>query len=173
MSEFKAIIILCDNCLAFNYFGVLNQSFKTSMKINLSKRTIIFYSILAPFIIFGSIYNLLGIISGTSTVISFGAFALFGFVLLPALLVSTYLQNRCTLFGDSIRIGKKDYDFNTYAVSIVEKYLPLKDRPLFSLFRKQYANLIIREKSSGQIVLNKDLDISLQAINKMKTFLSV
>ncbi|MNJ96336.1 hypothetical protein D3C87_140590 [compost metagenome] len=143
------------------------------MKINLSKHTLIFYSILAPFIIFGSIYNLLGIISGTSTVISFGAFALFGFVLLPALLVSTYRQNRCTISDDRISIGKKDYVFNSYAVSIVEKYLPIKERPLFSLFRKQYANLIIREKSSGQIVLNKDLDISVQTIKKMKAFLSV
>lgn len=158
---------------AFNYFGVLNQFFIITMKINLSQRTLIFYGVLAPFIIFGSLYNLLGIISGTSTVISFGAFALFGFVLLPALLVSTYRQNRCTLFSDRISIGKKEYVFDSYAVSIVEKYLPLKERPLFSLFRTQYANLIIREKSSGQIVLNKDLDISLQAINKMKAFLSV
>ncbi|WP_411972024.1 hypothetical protein ACLCDV_19550 [Sphingobacterium sp. Lzh-3] len=54
-----------------------------SMKINLSQRTLIFYGVLAPFIIFGSLYNLLGIISGTSTVISFGAFALFGLFFYP------------------------------------------------------------------------------------------
>ena len=142
------------------------------MKINLSHRTLVFYSILAPFIVFGSIYNLLGIISGTSTVISFGAFSLFGFVLLPGLLVSTYRQNRCTLLGDRISIGKKDYVFNSYAVSIVQKYLPIKERPLFSLFRSQYSNLIIREKSSGQLVLEKDLDVSVQTVEKMKQFLA-
>jgi len=142
------------------------------MKINLSHRTLVFYSILAPFIVFGSIYNLLGIISGTSTVISFGVFALFGFILLPGLLVSTYRQNRCTLLGDRISIGKKDYVFNSYAVSIVDKYLPLKERPLFSLFRSQYSNLIIREKSSGQLVLEKDLDVSVQTVEKMKQFVA-
>jgi len=141
------------------------------MKVNLSRSTLIFYGILAPFIIVGSFYNLMGIINGTSTIISIGAFALFGFVLLPLLLFSTYKQNRCIIQSDRISIGKKDYAFSSYRVSIIDKQLPLSQRPIFSTFRKNYSDLIISEKSTGRVVFTQNLDRSTQVIEKMKAAL--
>jgi len=138
------------------------------MKVNLSRSTLIFYSILAPFIMYGSFYNLMGVIAGTSTMISFGAFALFGFILLPLLLFSTYRQNRCTIHKDYISIGKKDYAFSSYNVSIIDKQLPFAQRPIFSTFRKNYSDLTILEKSTGQVVFTQDLDLSARVIEKMK-----
>lgn len=138
------------------------------IKLNLARNTLIFYGLLSPFLIGGSLYNFYGLISGKSSVVVFGAFALMGFILLPALLVATFLRNRCTISDDKITIGATAYPFTAFRFYIREQELPFKDRPLFSLFRSKYYDLIIRSNASGEVVYEKDLDITRSKIEVMR-----
>jgi hypothetical protein len=66
-----------------------------NFKVCLVKKVLIFYSVLAPFIIIGSLYNLIkGVILHESPTYRIGLFSLFGFVIMPFLLIITYVKNK-------------------------------------------------------------------------------
>lgn len=143
---------------------------RTNFKICLAK-VVIFYLILAPFIIIGSIYNLIGVINGTSSIVVLGAFGLFGFVLLPLGIYSKYRYNTCIIKEDRVSISKSDYKFSDYNFSIEKYELPFKDRPIFSVLRKNYFKFVIRKKETLEVAFEEDLDIFKKDIEKMKSLL--
>lgn len=139
------------------------------LKICIAKKTLISYSVIAPFIIYGSAYNLIwGVILHKTPTISLGAFSLLGFVVLPVLLIYTYINNKCVITTDSMRIGKVEYKFADYNFQIRSKELPLKDRPITSLFKKNYYDFLIKEMGTNKIVFEKDLDVFQKDIEKIK-----
>lgn len=145
-----------------------------SLKICLAKKVLIFYSVLAPFIMIGSLYNLIdGIILQKSPTYRIGLFSIFGFVIMPFLLIVTYTKNKCVISGDGVQIGKMRYPFSDYDFSIREKELAFKDRPLTSLFKKRYDELVIKRTSSDEIILEKDLDVFEKDIENIKNALSI
>ncbi|KFC18275.1 hypothetical protein [Chryseobacterium sp. FH1] len=128
---------------------------------NLAKSTLVFYAFIAPFIIGGSLYNLVyGLMLGEKPTVRIGVFSLLGFVVLPILLISTYLRNRVVVTGSNVQINKTDFPRSEYDFAITERYLPLKERPLFSLFRKIFHTLAITKKSDGTVVFYQDLETS-------------
>lgn len=140
-------------------------------KICLSKNVLIFYIILCPFIIFGSIANLLNIINGTGSVVSLGAFSLGGFILLPLLIFASYRNNLCEVRFDGLTIKKTSYAFAKFHCSINEYDVPFKDRPIFMPFKKTNKQLVIRDKTTNSIVFSNDLDISKNDIEKLRNSL--
>lgn len=145
-----------------------------SLKICLAKKVLIFYSVLAPFIMIGSLYNLIdGVILQKSPTYRIGLFSLFGFVIMPFLLIVTYIKNKCVISGDGVQIGKMMYPFSDYDFSIREKELAFKDRPLTSLFKKRYDELVIKRISNNEIILEKDLDVFERDIENIKNALSI
>ncbi|MDQ0594831.1 hypothetical protein QFZ37_003200 [Chryseobacterium ginsenosidimutans] len=129
---------------------------------NLSKSTLIFYSLIAPFIIGGSFYNLVyGLILGQSSNVRIGAWSLLGFVALPLMLIATYLRNKCVITEQYVRIYKKEFARSEYDFVITERFLAVKDRPLFSILRKIFHTLIITGKTTGEVVFEKDLETSI------------
>jgi hypothetical protein len=139
------------------------------LTICLAKTTVIFYSLLAPFIIVGSLYNLVkGVFANQNAVVYIGAFSLFGFILLPILIVTTYIKNKCVIQSNSVCIGKVEFSPKDYRFEIQEKLLAFKDRPIFSLLRKKYYLLIIKKIETGTVVLEKDLDVFQNDIEKIK-----
>ena len=139
---------------------------------NLAKSTLIFYSFIAPFIIGGSLYNLVyGLMLGETPTVRIGVFSLLGFVVLPILLISTYLRNRVVVTDSNVRINKTDFQRSDYDFTITERYLPLKERPLFSLFRKIFHTLAITKKSDGTVVFYQDLETSQTDAREIKTVL--
>ncbi|MDN5477312.1 MAG: hypothetical protein L0G39_10295 [Chryseobacterium sp.] len=131
-----------------------------NLKIGLAKKVLLFYSVIAPFIIFGSLYNLIeGVILHYAPSYRIGLFSLFGFVIMPLLLIVTYTKNKCIISREGVQIGKILYPFSDYRFSIRQKELPFKDRPLTSLWKKNYDELVITKINTGETVLEKDLDV--------------
>jgi len=140
-----------------------------NFKISLAKNTLVFYSIIGLVISCASIYNLIwGVILQETPTYRIGVFSLFGFIIFPALLISTYLKNKCVIDRDAVHIGKIKYRFSDYDFFITTHQLAFKDRPLFSIFRKDYFNFVIKETGTNNIVFEKDLDVSQRDIEKMK-----
>jgi len=142
-------------------------------KICLAKKTLLFYLAIVPFIVIGSIYNLIGIINQTSSVAVFSAFGLFGFVLLPIAIVNTYRQGLCQIYADRIKIGKIAYQFSDYTITIKEYQLPIKDRPLFSLFKTTYHNIVIKDNDTQKITADEELNIFRKDIDKIRGILRI
>jgi len=139
------------------------------LKICLAKKLLIFYSVLAPFFIIGSVYNLIGgVILNKNPTVSIGAFSLFGFIIFPIVLVVTYLNNKCIIHSDKMSIGKVDYKFSDYNFSIREKELAFKHRPIISPFKKNYYDLVIEEMKTGRVVFETDLDVFQKDIEKIR-----
>lgn len=145
---------------------------KPALKINLSKTTIVFYLALAPLIAIGSLHNLIGMLTGKSSLHIYGAFSMFGFILLPLGIMKAYRNNTCLIDNDQVSIGKNTYKFSEYNFYIAERELPLKERPIFFLFKKKYYDLIITQKGTEKTVLKKELEISQKNIEKMKGFIA-
>lgn len=142
------------------------------LTICLSKTIVIFYSLLAPIIIFASLHNLIyGLILDENSVISIGAFSLFGFILLPLLIISSYRNNKCVIETDKVSIGKTQYLSSTYNFVIQEKHLPLKERPIFFLLRKTYYSFVIKEKATGKVISIKELNVFQRDVKKIKSAL--
>jgi hypothetical protein len=140
-----------------------------NFKISLAKKILIFYSIIGLVISCASIYNLIwGVILHETPTYRIGVFSLFGFIIFPALLISTYLKNKCVIDRDSVQIGKVKYRFSEYDFFITTRQLAFKDRPLFSIFKKDYFDFVIKETGTNTIVFEKDLDIFQKDIEKMK-----
>ena len=140
-----------------------------SLKICLAKKVLIFYAVLSPFIMIGSLYNLIdGIILQKTPTYRIGLFSVFGFVIMPFLLIVTYLKNKCEISGNGVKIGKIVYPSSDYHFSIREKELAFKDRPLTSLFKKKYDELVIQAKNTNEIVLEKDLDVFQKDIENIR-----
>jgi hypothetical protein len=140
-----------------------------NFKISLAKNTLIFYSIIGLVIGSASIYNLIwGVILRETPTYKIGVFSLFGFIIFPVLLISTYLKNKCVIDRDGVHIGKIKYRFSDYDFFITTHQLAFKDRPLFSIFRKDYFNFVIKETGTDNIVFEKDLDVFQKDIEKMK-----
>lgn len=136
---------------------------------NLAKSTLIFYSFITPFIVFGSFYNLVyGLILGETPTVKVGLFSLLGFLVLPLLLVSTYIRNRMVVTDRNVRINKTDFPRSEYDFAISDRFLPLKERPLFSLFRKTFHTLVITQKSDSKVVFYEDLETSQNYAEKIK-----
>ena len=90
---------------------------------NLSKSTLVFYSLLAPFIIGGSFYNLyFGLILGESSHVKLGAWSLLGFVVLPLILIATYFRNRCVITDQYVRIYKREFPRSEYDFNISDRF---------------------------------------------------
>lgn len=143
-----------------------------NLKICLAKKVLIFYAVIAPFIMFGSLYNLIeGVILQTTPTYRIGLFSLFGFIIMPFLLIVTYVKNKCVITTESMRIGKTDYKFSDYDFEIREKELPLKDRPLTSLFKKNYHDLLIKKKNTNEIVLEEPLNVFQKDLENIKNVL--
>lgn len=142
------------------------------LKICLSKTALIFYSIISPFIMFGSLYNLInGIILNKNEINFYGALSMFGFILMPILWISTYRQNVCKIYPDKVKIGKEEYSTSSYNFEVEERHLALKDRPIFFLWRKTYSYFVVKYKSNNSVVLEKDLDVFQSDILKIKSAL--
>lgn len=140
-----------------------------NFKISLAKNTLIFYSIIGLVIGSASIYNLIwGVILQETPNYRIGVFSLFGFIIFPVLLISTYLKNKCVIDKEGVHIGKIKYRFSDYNFFITTHQLAFKDRPLFSIFRKDYFNFVIKETGTNNIVFEKDLDVFQKDIEKMK-----
>ncbi|MFY1045775.1 hypothetical protein [Chryseobacterium sp. GP-SGM7] len=139
---------------------------------NLSKSTLIFYTILAPFIIFGSFYNLVdGLILGKASVVKIGAWSLLGFIIFPVMIVSTYFRNRCVITERSVRIYKEEFSRSEYDFTISDRFLAIKDRPLFSIFRKTFHTLRIIKKTDGSVIFERDLETSSGYAEKIRSAL--
>lgn len=141
-------------------------------KICLSYKTLLFYSILLPIVAFASLSNLIGIINNTNQVTGFGVFSLFGFIVLPILIIAGYRNNLCKINALQVRIGKEVYPRDAYKFAIEEYTLPFKERPLFSLHRKVYSRLTI-SRNSGGIVQSHDLDVSKKSMHELRQHLSI
>lgn len=142
------------------------------LTFNLSKSTLIFYSLLAPFVIGGSFYNLYyGLILGEGSHVKIGAWSLLGFVVLPLMLIATYLRNRCIITDQYVRIYKREFSRSEYDFAISERFLAMKNRPLFSIFRKTFHTLTITEKTTGNLVFNEDLETSSAYAEKIRSAL--
>lgn len=140
-----------------------------NFKISLAKKTLIFYSALGLVISLASLYNLIwSVILHQTPTYRIGLFSLFGFIIFPLLIISTYLKNKCVIDRDGVQLGKIKYSFSAYDFLITTHQLAFKDRPLFSIFTKDYFNLVIRETGNNKIVFEKDLDIFEKDIEKMK-----
>lgn len=145
-----------------------------NLKICLAKKVLIFYAVIAPFIMFGSLHNLIeGVILQTTPTYRIGFFSLFGFLIMPFLLIVTYIRNKSVITADSMRIGKVEYKFSDYDFEIREKELPLKDRPLTSLFKKNYQDLVIKKANTNEIVLEEPLNIFQKDLENIKRALPV
>lgn len=136
--------------------------------ICLAKKTLIFYIVLTPFIAIASFYNLIGIINGLGSAVAFGAFAMFGFILLPLMIFSKYRSTKCTIMEDRVKIFKTEYLFSDHYFEIETYELPFKDRPLFSLMKKEYARLIIKKNKSGASIYEEDLDVFRNDIDRLR-----
>lgn len=140
-----------------------------NFKISLAKKILIFYSIIGLIISCASIYNLIwGLILQETPTYRIGVFSLFGFIIFPVILIATYLKNKCVIDVDGVQIGKIKYRFSDYDFFITTHHLAFKDRPLFSIFRKDYFNFVIKETGTNNIVFEKDLDVFQKDIEKMK-----
>ncbi|MCT2562073.1 hypothetical protein [Chryseobacterium herbae] len=138
----------------------------------MAKKVLLFYAVLAPFIMTGSFYNLIdGVILHKNPTYRVGFFSLFGFVIMPLLLIVTYIKNKCEISRDGVKIGKIDYPFSDYDFGIREKELAFKDRPLTSLLKKEYHELVIQAKNTHEIVVEKDLDIFQKDIGNIRNAL--
>lgn len=137
----------------------------------IKKKLLIFYSLLLPILAYTSFNNLMNIINGTGSVIGLGGFAMFGFILLPVLLFFTYKNNICKVNSESIAIGKNKYNFTDYKAYVSTYELPFKDRPLPSMFKKDYEKLKIQNRKNNQIIEEHELDIFSKEIEKLKRFL--
>jgi hypothetical protein len=138
--------------------------------LSLAKKTLIFYSILAVPIMIGSFHNLIyGVILRENNSVWLGAFSLFGFILFPILLLSTYRRNKCVIENDKIIIGKSEYAFTDYNFKISEYKLSIKDRPLFSLFKSKYHNLLVENKKTKEIELEQSLDVFKSDLELLKS----
>lgn len=142
-------------------------------KICLSKTIVLFYLILAPFIIYASIHNLINVINGTGSTITLGAFALFGFILLPIAIISSYTKNICHIQADKITIGKNEFRYADYQFYITEYELPLKDRPLVSLLKKKYKKLTIRDRKNQGVVFENNLDVFPKDIQRLENTIPI
>lgn len=139
---------------------------------NLSKSTLIFYSVIAPFIIAGSFYNLVyGLILGKTSIVRIGAWSLLGFIVLPLMLIATYLRNKCVVTDGYVRIHKKEFSRSEYDFTITDRFLSIKDRPLFSMFRKTFHILTITQKTDGSVVFEQDLETSSAYTEKIRSAL--
>lgn len=105
---------------------------------------------------------------GQTSTVGIGPFSLFGFILLPLLIVITYRKNKCVIQPDKVSIGKSDYLYSDYSFYINEKYLALGDRPIVSLLRKTYYVFVIKRKGTNKIVLEEDIHVFQSDIRKMK-----
>lgn len=139
---------------------------------NLAKSPLIFYSFLAPLIIVGSFYNLVyGLILGETPNVRIGPWSLLGFVVLPLMIIATYLRNKCVITDEYVRIYKREFLRSENDFSISERVLAVKDRPLFSIFRKTFHTLTITEKTTGDVVFNEDLETSSSYTEKIRSAL--
>lgn len=139
---------------------------------NLSKSTLIFYSVIAPFIIGGSFYNLVyGLILGTASHVKIGAWSLLGFIVLPVMLIATYLRNKCIITDHDVRIYKRKFSRSDYNFTVSDHFLPVKDRPLFSIFTKTFHTLIITGKTDGRVVFEQNLETSAVYAEKIRSAL--
>lgn len=140
-----------------------------NFKISLAKKTLVFYSIIGLVISCASIYNLIwGVILHETPTYRIGVFSLFGFIVFPVIFISTYLKNKCVIDTDSVHIGKIKYRFSDYDFFITTYQLSFKDRPLFSIFNKDYFDFVIKETGTNNIVFQKDLDIFRKDIELIK-----
>lgn len=143
-----------------------------NLKICLAKKVLLFYAVLSPFIIYGSLHNVIqGIILHTTPTYRIGPFSIFGFLIMPFLLVLTYIRNRSVITDDRMIIYKSVYKFADYDFYIQKKELAFKDRPITSLFKKKYDELVIKEKGTNDAVLVKDLEIFNKDIENLKKVL--
>ncbi|PYF74074.1 hypothetical protein [Pedobacter nutrimenti] len=139
------------------------------LKICLAKKVLLFYAVIAPFIMYGSLYNLIeGVILHNSPTYRVGVFSLFGFAIMPFLLIVTYIHNKCVITTDQIRVGKNEYKFSEYDVQVREKELPFKERPITSLFKKNYYDLVVKKVNTNHVVLEKSLDVFKKDIENIK-----
>lgn len=140
-----------------------------SFKILLAKKTLIFYCIIGVIISLASIYNLIwGVILHETPTYRIGAFSLFGFIIFPVLIISTYLKNKCLIDKDGVQIGKMKYRFSDYDFFITTHQLAFKDRPLFSILKKDYFDFVIKEIGTNNIVFEKDFDVFEKDLEKFK-----
>lgn len=140
-----------------------------NLKISLAKKTLIFYSIIGLVISCASIYNLIwGVILHETPTYRIGIFSLFGFIIFPLLIISTYRKNKCVIYKDDVHIGKMKYRFSDYDFFIITRQLAFKDRPLFSIFKKDFFDFVIKEIGTNNIVFEKDLDVFQKDIEKIK-----
>lgn len=144
---------------------------RKNLQVCLSKKTLIFYAAITPFIAVASFYNLINIINGEGSLVTFGAFAIFGFVLMPLMIFSKYRSTKCTIMEDRVKIFKSEYPFSEYDFKIEVRELPFKDRPLYSSMKKEYARLVILEKDSKSLVFEEELDVFRNDIDKMRNLI--
>lgn len=137
-------------------------------KVCLSKKMVIFYSLLSTILGYASFANLMNIVNGTGSVISLGAFSMFGFILLPILIYASYRKNLCTVTVDGVLIGKKMYPFEAFNFKISEYEIPLVDRPIVSIFKKTYHKLVISKNTSKSNYVEQELDIFNRELKKLK-----
>ncbi len=142
-------------------------------KVCLSKKLVIFYSLLSTILIYASFANLMNIINSTGSVIGLGAFSMFGFILLPLLIFASYRKNLCTVTVDGVLIGKKMYPFDAYSFKISEYEIAFVDRPIVSILKKSYNKLVITKITSKKNHAEVELDIFNRDIIKLKQALSI
>lgn len=139
------------------------------LTICLAKTVLIFYAFLAPIIIVASLFNLIkGLIMQQTSTVGIGPFSLFGFIILPLLIIVTYRKNKCVIQPGKVTIGKTDYLSSDYRFYINEKHLQLKDRPIVSLLKKTYHIFVIKQNGTNNIVLEEDMNVFQSDITKMK-----
>lgn len=145
---------------------------KMNKTIILSLKTLIFYAIIGLPISMASFYNLInGFLLDRSNIIGFGLFSMFGFLLFPLLLFTTYQQTKCKIEKNQLTIGKNSYPFSEHDFQILEKEKAFMERPLFSLWKKTYHYLLIKETSTGTLVDQYSLDIFKEDLDLLKTYL--
>lgn len=89
---------------------------------------------------------------------------------MPLLLIVTYIKNKCIISREGVQIGKILYPFSDYRFSIRQKELPFKDRPLTSLWKKNYDELVITKINTGETVLEKDLDVFQKDVENIRKY---
>ncbi len=141
-------------------------------KMCLSEKVVLFYTLLTPIIAFASIYNLVdGVILHHAATYRVGVFSLFGFVVMPLIVLITYFKNICTITTDAITINKVNYPFANFKFALTERERDLKDRPLTSLFKKNYPFLVITDLRTNTVVQDVELNVFNKSLKRMKELL--
>lgn len=141
----------------------MNRKFLTN------RSTLIFYGILSIIVVPAGIVNLYKFLTGAADS-SIGFRSLVAPVL-PVLMYASYRSGLLVVDAAGVKVGKRHYPYADFSFAFSSKTLPLKDRPLTSIWRASYPVLVIRSKTAAETEA-VDLEMSRKEIERLRASLT-